>query len=67
MNIKKGQLRKRLQSVTKLVRRTALNSFFNLGTTLNQGEGRFWVSLVKPNIFLGLFHENIVSLDKFYD
>ena len=67
MNIKKGQLRKRLQSVTKLVRRTALNSFSNLGTTLNQGEGRFWVSLVKPNIFLGLFHENIVSLDKFYD
>ena len=43
------------------------HSFFRLGTTLNQGEGKFWVSLSKLNMFLGLFHECIVSLNNFCD
>ena len=46
---------------------TAWHSLLRLGTTLNQGEGGFWVSLSKSNIFLGLFRENIVSLDHFCD
>ena len=40
---------------------TAWHSFSRLGTTLNQEEGEFWVSLSSSNIFLGVFYENIVS------
>ena len=33
----------------------ALHGFFRLGTTLSQGEGGFWVTLSKPNVFLWIF------------
>ena len=36
--------------VAKLKFPTAWRSFSRLGTTLNHGEGRFWVSLSKKNI-----------------
>ena len=46
---------------------TAWHSFSRLGTTLNQGGGGIRVSLCKSKIFLGLFHEKIVSLNNFCD
>ena len=54
-----------MQSVKKTV--TAWHSFSRLGTTLNKEEEEFLVSLSKSSTFLGLFHENIVSINNFCD
>ena len=42
---------------------TAWHSFSRLGTTLNQGGGEILGIFEQVEHFLGLFHENIVSLN----
>ena len=46
---------------------TAWHSFSTLGTTFNQEGGRFLGIFEQVQHFLGLFHENIVSLNNFCD
>ena len=44
---------------------TVWHSFFRLGTTLGQREGGILVIFEQVNYFLGLFNENIASLNSF--